>query len=249
MDHMWHLHPERVPGGEFVLDLPSMPAGKYQLFADVVDRRGFPWTLVGEIDLPQICGRALSGDDSSWFGAPLSAGADTSVAQLADGGSITWTRPPGTLAADAPMDFTFTVLGKDGKPAQDVQPYMGMAGHAEFVRSDMSVFAHVHPAGSVSMAALELAQSSMDGAAAPSPGTAPQAAMQMPQGMAMTTTTTTTTMSGAAMQTIPPEVSFPYGFPQPGEYRIFVQVRRAGGVQTAVFDAYVLDARAASSAK
>ena len=35
---------------------------------------------------------------------------------------------------------------------------MGMAGHAEFVRSDLSVFAHVHPAGSVSMAALELAQ-------------------------------------------------------------------------------------------
>ena len=33
---------------------------------------------------------------------------------------------------------------------------MGMAGHAEIVRSDRSVFAHIHPDGSVAMAALEL---------------------------------------------------------------------------------------------
>jgi hypothetical protein len=32
-----------------------------------------------------------------------------------------------------------------------------------------------------------------------------------------------------------PEVAFPYGFPKAGEYRIFVQVKRAGKVETGEF--------------
>jgi hypothetical protein len=38
---------------------------------------------------------------------------------------------------------------------------------------------------------------------------------------------------------VAPEISFPYGFPKPGLYRIFVQVKRSGRIQTAGFEALV----------
>ena len=222
MDGMWHLHPERAEGGAFVEDLPNMPAGHYQVFADIVDKAGFPWTLVGQIDLPEISGKALAGDDSIWTGAPLAVEANhASVAQLAGGGRIVWERGSGPLAANAAMVFKFKVEDKEGNPAKDLEPYMGMAGHAEFVSSDMSVFAHIHPAGSASMAALELANGGR------SDGTAMIASV----GPGMTMPKDTSSM--------PPEVGFPYGFPKTGEYRIFVQIKRAGQVETGVFDVHV----------
>ena len=38
---------------------------------------------------------------------------------------------------------------------------------------------------------------------------------------------------------IPAEVSFPYGFPKPGPYRIFVQMKRGGQVVTGIFSVRV----------
>jgi len=227
MNSMWHLHPDRIAGGAFALDVHLIPTGRYQIFADIVDRRGFPWTLVGEVQIPDsllYCHDCrLEGDDSGWFGTsltPISAAANSNIASTSDGGKITWQRPSGPLKAGVAMEFKFSVQDKNGKPATDMEPYMGMAGHAEFVRSDMSVFAHVHPAGSVSMAALELAQQGIAESSGPMQNTA---------------------MAGMAMSSspLPPEVSFPYGFPKPGDYRIFVQIKRAGQVQTAAFDAHV----------
>ena len=224
LDRMWHLHPTPAAGGKFVVALPDVPAGRYQVFADVVDPRGYPWTLVGSVDLPQVSGRPLAGDDSMWSGEPLVAStADSSSSPLPDGGRIEWQRPSDGLKANVPLEFKFSVEDKDGHPAQDMEPYMGMAGHAEIVRSDLRVFAHVHPAGSVSMAALELAQAELPGAA-----TSGQDTRSMPMDMPM-----------RARDPLPPEINFPYGFPQTGDYRLFVQIKRAGRVETGVFDAHV----------
>ncbi|MGB2592743.1 MAG: hypothetical protein WAJ96_18970 [Candidatus Acidiferrum sp.] len=223
MERMWHLHPERGEGGAFVDDLPDMPAGHYEVFADIVDRAGFPWTLVGTVDLPQIAGKPLTGDDSTWSGTALDGRVDDSnVAQLADGYRIVWDKGNEPLTANAAVVFKFRLEDKDGQPAKDMEPYMGMAGHAEFVSSDMSVFAHIHPAGSVSMAALQLASEDATVGAGEMQG-------GMSNGMTM----------AMAPSTIEPEVSFPYGFPKAGEYRIFVQVKRAGQIETGVFEAHV----------
>jgi len=219
MDRMWHLHPERIAGKKFVADLPTMPGGHYQIFADVVDKSGFPWTLLGSIDLPQIQGKALGGDDSAWSGTSFVRNTDSQTATLPDGARMIWQRS-GPLQANTPITLKFTLEDKDGKPARDIEPYMGMAGHGEIFSSDLSVFAHVHPAGSVSMAALELAQGGITSA-----GSAAQGGMPM---------------THAASQSLGPEVNFPYGFPRPGDYRIFVQIKRAGQVETGAFDAHVL---------
>lgn len=222
MDRMWHLHPERA-GETFVENLPNMPAGQYELFADIVDKNGFPWTLEGKVDLPEVKGAPLSGDDSAWSGAPMSGDSkDSTVAQLAEGGSLVWEKAAGHIVANSALDLKFKILDKDGKPAKDVEPYMGMAGHAEILSADLSVFAHIHPAGSVSMAALELANSG-DTMTSMGSGLTGGSIMAMPM------------LSGP----LQPEVSFPYGFPKPGEYRIFVQIKRSGRVETGVFDTRV----------
>jgi hypothetical protein len=39
-----------------------------------------------------------------------------------------------------------------------------------------------------------------------------------------------------SMMTMPQELTFPYGIPSAGRYRVFVQIKRHGQIQTAYFD-------------
>jgi hypothetical protein len=117
---------------------------------------------------------------------------------------------PGPLVAEKETVLRFAVLEAGGAPTP-LQTYMGMAGHALLRRADGRVFTHLHPTGSISMAA----QALLDPAAAPAPA--------------------------APGPVAPPhEVAFPYAFPEPGPYRLWVQVRVAGQVLTGVFDQTVL---------
>jgi len=225
MDRFYHLHPTEDKGGVFLENLPAIAAGHYQIFADIVRESGFPDTLVAEIEMPEIAGQPLAGDDSESNPASIPTAAQTNsadnlVAPLSDGARMVWERTRGPLPSNQLTWFRFRVEDPVGKPVTHLEPYMGMAGHAEFIRSDLSVFAHVHPEGSISMAAEQLAAESLPGKVASSAGDS-MAGMGMPEAP------------------LPPEVSFPYGFPKPGLYRIFVQVKRAGRVETGVFDAHV----------
>src|SRR6202162_1012021 len=236
MDRFYHLHPELIGGLQpanthtFAIDLPQVPAGHYQLFADIVRESGFPDTMVAEIDLPNTPGVPLTGDNSEVSTHPIPNDASLSssnkdvaekgdIDTLSDGYRMVWQRGQVPLSANHFVWLRFRLEDPQGKLATDVESYMGMAGHAEIIRSDRSVFAHVHPDGSVAMAALELTQKN---SAAPAIGNgSAMMAMQMP------------------MDKISPEVSFPYGFPKAGEYRIFVQIKRAGHIETGVFDTLV----------
>jgi hypothetical protein len=212
LDRMWHLHPE-VKNGEFVTELPSVDAGDYKVFADVVDKSGFPWTLVGTINLPAISGRPLVGDDSEGTAPAIESAPDSTTAALPDGTRVIWQRDSSSLKPNVPTFLKFEVEDASGKPAQDLVPYMGMAAHVEIVRDDLSVFAHIHPSGSIPMASLMMASADSS--------TSPMAGMEM------------------AGEKVAPEISIPYGFPQAGRYRVFLQFKRAGKIETAVFDTEV----------
>src|ERR1700752_4212111 len=180
MDRFYHLHPVQDKGGVFLDDLPPIAAGHYQLFADIVRVSGFPDTLSAQIDIPETAGKPLSGDDSTASAPPISADSardtraanakDTKggneaqaniISSMPDGTGVIWERAPGPLPANQLLWFKFRLEDASGKPVANLEPYMGMAGHAEFVRSDLSVFAHVHPDGSVPMAAVQLADSTL----------------------------------------------------------------------------------------
>ena len=195
MDQVFHLHPEQTGTGFFSLNLPSLPAGTYKIFADLVHENGLDETAVGEAQLAEIHGQPLTGDDAG--------GAAT--ADLGNGYTMVWLRD-GTepVRATQVAQFSFEIKGPGGTPVSDLEPYMGMGGHAEFVKRDASVFAHVHPTGSVSMASVAVAS--------------PAAMMAMHEAR------------------VGPTVSFPYGVPTVGQYRIFVQMKRAGKVETGAFD-------------
>ncbi|MEO8256313.1 MAG: hypothetical protein ABI868_03110 [Acidobacteriota bacterium] len=62
-------------------------------------------------------------------------------------------------------------------------------------------------------------------------GSPPLAALTLANGAAMVT--------HAGHGSAAAEIGFPYGFPAAGDYRLFVQIRRTGRVETAVFDAQV----------
>ena len=218
MDAVFHLHPEPVGKAGLSMTLPAMPAGTYHLYADVVfSPSGFPETETATLDVPAgVSSAALGTEDASAAPAPLSEGPLGASYKLPDGYTMVWDKPA-VLAANTALTLRFTLLDPGGKPAADMQPYLGMAGHAAFVKTDGTAFAHTHPDGMAAMPSLMLAQASSLGKA----GQDPIAGMVM------------------ASEPLSATVEFPYGFPSAGPYRIFIQMKHGSTVETGVFDAEV----------
>jgi hypothetical protein len=142
---------------------------------------------------------------------------------------MTWERGTQPLVVDSEAPLEFAVRDRDGRPAV-LDPYMGMAGHLMLTRADGAVFVHLHPAGTISLASLETFLERQPGDTASGALARRLAASPHAERSPMTA------MGG---------VSFPYAFPQPGRYRLWVQVKRNGRVLTGVFDAEVTGVSAA----
>jgi hypothetical protein len=220
LDALAHLHPQRSGPRSFEAAVPPLPPGHYRLYADITYESGFAATLTTTLDLPQgsesaeATTNAARDPDDSWFiGTPANGGS---------GGEVLSRTGPQQIRAGEDVTLSFAAKDREGEPSE-IEPYMGMLGHAAIRRSDGSVFAHIHPVGTFSMAS----QSYFLSAAAAQ------------RGIPMT-------MDHHMHEMHEPNggvVSFPYLFPQPGNYRIWVQTKVQGRVVTGAFDVAVTPAK------
>ena len=209
-----HLHPvaRTSQALDFDVALPPLPPGRYRVYGDIVHESGYAQTLVNTIDLPASTASRVTDPDDSWFAAlpPVAlAEGGSSVIDAGDGTQLVWTKAAAPIKAGEESMLAFSLRDANGAIAV-VEPYMGMAAHAMVSSHDHGVFAHLHPSGSVSMAALQ------------------KFLAQPPAGDAFDHSAHARALEG--------RVEVPYGFPVPGRYRIWVQFKRGGQIKTAAFD-------------
>jgi hypothetical protein len=236
LDGFAHLHPLLVDSASFETRLPPLPQGRYRLYADIVHESGFAQTLTGSVDAPAPGPSWRPSDpDDSWWGQERGKGQEGGekgkTVELGDGSTMTWDSP-GPIVVDRDAPLRFEVRARDGGAAA-LEPYMGMAAHLMLTRDDGTVFVHLHPSGTASLASQEaflLRQ----------PGDTTRGAL----GARLTAfeQTAPRAMRHFLSRTRSGVVSFPYAFPKPGRYRLWVQVKRNGRILTGVFDAAVVPA-------
>ncbi len=244
-----HLHPVKKGGDQFEVPLPPLPAGRYNVYADVTHEDGFSETLIATTEIPTasvemkklwlgssgeaVCSTVISkmlatnlffppdADDSWWM--DYGAGEGTEAGRVADasgGYKIVWQNPE-AIGRSLDTSLQFQLLAPNKEPAP-VEPYMGMLGHAVVRRQDGSVFAHIHPVGTFSMAAQQFfVEGKSQSRGKP---------MESNSGEVHENHTNAVTVGG---------ISFPFAFPQPGPYRLWVQMKSQGRILTGVFDTVV----------
>ena len=255
-----HVHPVRQDRDSFTVPLPPLPAGDYRIYADIVHENGFAPTLVNTAHVPssgsdtsvsspsadsaQVAGSAQEADGGRTDAGPLTDPDDSWATLLPHGESQSgsYALPSGrtvhseqgaSIDADEEITLRFSVTESDGSPSA-LEPYMGMLSHAAVFRDDGSVFVHLHPAGSINLTAqmrfAGMQNAAADAGAAAGGGSDGAASGERHAGQTHSVSGPTNT------------VTFPFVFPEPGRYRIVVQVKIGPTVETAAFDVDVGDA-------
>lgn len=122
-----HLHPTLAPDGTWSVDLASLPAGSYRVFADVEP----------------------AGSDNITLGADLLVGGSANATELPppsevfedDGLTVTLDGHP--QVGDSVLSFT---VARGGETIS-TEPYLGALGHLVAIRAADLAFLHVHPLG------------------------------------------------------------------------------------------------------
>jgi hypothetical protein len=237
MDAFAHLHPTKLDWKTFETTLPGLPGGEYRVYADVTYETGFSDTLTAMVRLPELATatRSIDPDDGWRVSDPFSGGANINKQRVSLSQNLRMDMNiDGPLVENREMRLRFTVRDVILRPVP-VEHFMGMGGHLILRREDGSVFTHLHPSGSFSMAAQQLFELRVEGKAPMKVGSSKgDPICKLPP------------LDPAAAATRHEEISFPYAFPKAGAYRLWTQVKVRGEVLTGVFDVQVAPSQIAA---
>jgi hypothetical protein len=223
-----HVHPPTSDSVSFRSTLPPLPAGRYRIYGDIVHESGFSETVSTTADLREATEGGLDSTDPDDASLNSTSTPNDTRAVLEDGSSMTLEHGGARFVEGKDASLRFSVVGANGQPLT-LEPYIGMAGHAVVTRDDGAVFVHLHPSGTVSMAsqmAITMRQ--------PGDTIAGKLGQRIKANEAMQPVVS---IPGNGM------VSFPYAFPKPGKYHMWVQVKHAGRILTGAFAFEVEPAR------
>ncbi|HSI75349.1 MAG TPA: hypothetical protein VK957_05630 [Lunatimonas sp.] len=276
LDVFAHLHPQRIDSLHFRSALPDLPAGDYHVFADFTRFTGFSETIVSDLTIPETTPfrliseqeASLHRDDSFLITSKTSTQSATKLLDtdfllcgkpgmridLAGGYGAMWQSETEDYKTGKLYSLDFELFDPEGNPA-NLEPYLGMMGHAVAMKYDGSVYIHLHPTGNYSMGSQEML---LERFASGKTGFG-----QLPTGMTFMDSVDQvinwmdqlpiaerdSLLMGNGMHTMPedPEheghkmVSFPYAFPESGDYRIWIQVKIDGQILNGAFDVEVAD--------
>jgi hypothetical protein len=174
---------------------------------------------------------------------------------LADGSTAVWEQNPNeTLIAGKVYSLKFNILDENGDNAK-LEPYLGMLGHAVVIKDDGSTYIHLHPVGNYSTSSQLTMINRFEKEVGPVKwdnllGKTKHFRDSIDQVIAMLDNMSeeqrnTILMAGMQHENQDPEhaehstVTFPYVFPAPGNYRIWIQMKRNGKILNSAFDAVV----------
>lgn len=275
LDAFAHIHPERKDSLTFEAYLPKLPAGKYLVYSDIVQHSGFAETIVDTLEIPAQHGKSenlkvTAYEDTYVVTDPMDApgkipmdenvvicGKPGTKTVFKDGSYAVWEgKPDRPLEAGKPYLLNFEIFNPDGTPCIP-EPYLGMTGHVAVVRSDGSVYIHLHPTGTFAMAAEQTFKNRISDTAKIAKRPAPaifrdsidkhlarlnaMPVLEREQFLMTEMGMYETNAAGMMGMEHGNRISFPYSFPKDGRYRIFLQVKRNEKVLTGVFDAKVTD--------
>jgi hypothetical protein len=128
-----HIHPPRLAPGRYAIPITPDRPGRYTAYAEI--QRQDSGT--------QVIARDFSVGGAAAATPPQFAGLGE---RTVDGlkVNVTSAAPPTQAGRQATITFSFS---KDGKPVNDLQPWLGMGGHMIARSADGAIFAHVHALG------------------------------------------------------------------------------------------------------